>query len=255
MIGRWGAIDPSDGGKSGRYSLSAGWNGEDGNAKSRLFLYGLYYDLDLKSDFTFFLDDPVHGDQFEQQDARWQFGGKARQDWTHQLFGAGSDTAIGLDLRNDDIRNGLFHTERRTRLSTTAYAGTAETSVSAYLQNETRWTGWLRTIAGARADVFSFDVTSIAGAGGSGDVTAAQFSPKLGIALGPWAKTELYVNFGYGFHSNDARGVTDPADPATPACPGGGRRNRRPHRHHTGAANLAHRLAAEHPVGTDLGGR
>jgi hypothetical protein len=216
LISRWGAINPTDGGKTGRYSLSAVWDRDSGASSSHLLFYGLYYDLDLKSDFTFFLNDPVHGDQFEQQDARWQFGAKARQEWMHLLFGAESATTIGLDLRNDDIRNGLFHTERRVRLSTTTFASTGETSLSPYVQNVTHWTPWLRTIAGARADFFRFDTAAIAGSGGTGQVSASQFSPKLGVALGPWEKTELYVNFGYGFHSNDARGVVNPADPATP---------------------------------------
>lgn len=216
LISRWGAINPTDGGKSGRYSLSAAWNQDDGNSRSSLMFYGLYYDLDLKSDFTFFLNDPIHGDQFEQQDARWQFGAKARQDWAHRLFGLDSSTSMGLDIRNDDIRNGLFHTERKARLDITTFAGTQETSVSPYVQNVTHWTDWLRTIAGARADFFWFDTATIAGSGGSADVTASVFSPKFGLVLGPWADTELYANFGYGFHSNDARGVVDPADPATP---------------------------------------
>jgi len=215
LISRWGAINPTDGGKSGRYSLSAAWEQDDGDTASHLLFYGLYYDLDLESDFTFFLNDPVHGDQFEQQDARWQFGAKARQDWMHALFGADSASTIGLDLRNDDIRNGLFHTERRIRLDTTTFASTSETSLSPYIQNVTHWTPWLRTIAGARADFFWFDTTTIAGVGGTGQVSASQFSPKLGAVLGPWEKTELYVNFGYGFHSNDARGVVDTANPAT----------------------------------------
>jgi len=213
LISRWGAINPTDGGKSGRYSLSAAWEQDDGDTASHLLFYGLYYDLDLESDFTFFLNDPVHGDQFEQQDARWQFGAKARQDWMHALFGADSASTIGLDLRNDDIRNGLFHTERRIRLDTTTFASTSETSLSPYIQNVTHWTPWLRTIAGARADFFWFDTTTIAGV--TGQVSASQFSPKLGAVLGPWEKTELYVNFGYGFHSNDARGVVDTANPAT----------------------------------------
>jgi outer membrane receptor protein involved in Fe transport len=119
-------------------------------------------------------------------------------------------------LRNDDIRNGLFHTERRVRLDTTTFASTNETSLSPYVQNVTHWTPWLRTIAGARADLFWFDTATLAGSGGTGQVSASQFSPKLGIALGPWEKTELYANFGYGFHSNDARGVVDSARPATP---------------------------------------
>jgi len=214
LIDRWGAIDPTDGGKSGRYSLSGAWNRDSGDSASHLLFYGLYYDLDLKSDFTFFLRDPVHGDQFEQQDARWQFGARASQSWMHPLFGTDSATTIGLDIRNDDIRNGLFHTERRARLDVTSFAGTVENSASPYIQNVTHWTDWLRTVAGARADFFWFDVTSVTG--GAGHVAASQFSPKLGVVLGPWEKTELYVNFGYGFHSNDARGIVDAANPATP---------------------------------------
>jgi len=212
LIGRWGALDPTDGGKSGRYAMSAAWN----RADTHLLVYGLYYDLDLKSDFTYFLDDPVHGDQFEQQDARWQFGAKARHDWLHDLLGAKSTTTVGLDIRNDDIENGLFHTERRMRLSTTTLAHTLETSLSPYVQNETSWTRWLRTIAGARADAFWFDVSDKTGSGASGKVSAAQFSPKFSLVLGPWAQTELYLNYGYGFHSNDARGVVACCDPATP---------------------------------------
>lgn len=105
--------------------------------------------------------------------------------------------------------------ELSKRLSTTTLDSTVETSVSPYLQNETHWNDWLRTIAGLRADVFTFDVRDLLG-GASGNVTASQVSPKLAVVLGPWDKTELYVNAGYGFHSNDARGVVDAAAPATP---------------------------------------
>lgn len=216
LISRWGNINPTDGGKSGRYALSAAWNQDQGDSRSSLLFYALYYDLDLRSDFTFFLNDPVHGDQFEQLDARWQFGAKGRQDWSHRIFGLESTTSVGLDIRHDDIRNGLFHTERRARLDTITFAGTHETSISPYVQNVTHWTPWLRTGAGARADFFWFDTTTVAGSGGTGDVKADIFSPKLGVVLGPWANTELYANVGYGFHSNDARGVVNPTDPATP---------------------------------------
>ena len=44
--------------------------------------YGFYYDLDLFSDFTYFLTDPIKGDQFEQQDRRWVVGLDAR----HTIF-------------------------------------------------------------------------------------------------------------------------------------------------------------------------
>lgn len=211
-ISRFGNIDPTDGGKSGRYSLSAAWEDDD----TRIMFYGLYYDLSLFSNFTYFLDDPVNGDQFEQQDGRWRAGGKATQKWDHTLLGASSQTVAGLDLRHDDIRNGLFRNAARTRLSTTTLDSISQTSLSPWLQNETHWTPWLRTIAGVRSDIFFFDVTDRTGAGASGTVQADQVSPKLGVVLGPWEKTEFYFNAGYGFHSNDARGLFSPAGAVPP---------------------------------------
>jgi hypothetical protein len=210
-ISRWGAIDLSDGGKSGRYSLGADWHREDGNGKTQVTLYGLYYDLNLFSDFTYFLNDPVNGDQFEQQDARYVLGGAAKQSWSSES----TTSTIGLEVRSDDIRNGLFHTRQRQRLAADRFDHTAETSAGLYVQNQTRWTPWLRSIAGLRGDLYNFDVANIVG-GNSGKVQAAIFEPKAGLVFGPWASTEFYLNAGYGFHSNDARGVTGSAFPATP---------------------------------------
>ena len=215
LISRWGELDPSDGGKTGRYSLSGEWHQSDGNATTHVSLYGLYYDLDLFSDFTYFLDDPVHGDQFEQQDARFIFGGAADRTWSHALFGHDSETTLGLQVRKDDIRNGLFHTEKRARLSADVFDRITETSAGLYLENQTRWTPWLRTIAGLRGDLFGFDVGNAVG-GNSGNVTASMLEPKLGIVFGPWDETEFYLDGGFGFHSNDARGVVDKAGAATP---------------------------------------
>lgn len=211
-ISRFGNIDPTDGGKSGRYALSSVWEDDD----TRILFYGLYYDLSLFSNFTYFLDDSVNGDQFEQQDGRWRAGGKATQKWDHALLGAASQTVAGLDLRHDDIRNGLFRTSARTRLSTTTLDSISQTSLSPWLQNETHWTPWLRTIAGVRSDIFFFDVMDRTGGGASGTVQAEQISPKLGVVLGPWDKTEFYFNAGYGFHSNDARGLFAPAGAVPP---------------------------------------
>ncbi len=211
QISRWGEIDPSDGGKTGRYSLNADWRAQDGGAKTQISLYGLYYDLDLFSDFTYFLDDPVNGDQIEQQDARFVIGGAAEQSWVTD----DTTNTAGLQIRSDDIRNGLFHTKQRLRLSTDRFDRTAQTSASAYLQNETRWTAWLRSIVGLRGDLFGFDVTNIVG-GTSGNVQAGMLEPKAGLVFGPWAHSEIYLNAGYGFHSNDARGVVDNTAPATP---------------------------------------
>ena len=213
LISRWGEIDPSDGGTTGRYSLSGDWRRTDGGANQHVQVYGLYYDLDLFSDFTYFLNDPVHGDQIEQQDKRYVLGGEASQTW-QGLFAAGSDTTLGLQIRTDLIHNGLYHTQARAWLSDTTVNRIDETSLSPYLENQTRWSPWLRTIVGLRADAFWMDVHNIVG-GDSGHVAAQTLSPKINVVLGPWAKTELYFDYGQGFHSNDARGVVSTIDPAT----------------------------------------
>src|SRR5262249_12685482 len=79
-----------------------------------------------------------------------------------------------------------------------------------------RWSPLLRTQLGLRGDLYGFDVNSDNPLN-SGRESAALLSPKLGVALGPWGRTELYLNAGYGFHSNDGRGATIRFDPRSGA--------------------------------------
>jgi hypothetical protein len=215
LISRWGTIDPTDGGASSRYSLSAEWRRSVDGGRSHVSLYALYYDLDLFSNFTYFLEDPLHGDQIQQQDRRYVFGGESSQTWSHQLFGVNMETTVGLQLRSDLIHNGLFHTEARERLDVTTRDRVDETSLSPYVETKTRWAPRLRTVVGLRADAYWMNVHDLAG-GASDGISAQILSPKASVILGPWAGTELYLNYGQGFHSNDARGVVAQTAPATP---------------------------------------
>jgi len=108
----------------------------------------------------------------------------------------------------------LFQTLRRDRIGTTRNDEVHETSVGFYYQNQTQWHPKVRSVLGLREDVFVFDVNSDIAAN-SGNKTASIFSPKLNLIFGPWASTELYLNGGFGFHSNDARGTTITVDPKT----------------------------------------
>jgi outer membrane receptor protein involved in Fe transport len=211
-IGLYGTLDESTGGDSSRYSLQGEWHRQDERSATKVLLYGMYYDLDLFSNFTYFLDDPEQGDQFEQKDRRVHWGAKASHTFFGELFGLKSDTTLGIQFRQDNIRNGLYHTELRRRLETVRSDHTIETSLGAFLSNQTKWTKWFRTEAGVRADYYHFDVDSglSINDGKEDDVIA---SPKLSLIFGPWAKTELYLNGGFGFHSNDARGVITRLDP------------------------------------------
>jgi outer membrane receptor protein involved in Fe transport len=215
LIGRFGVLDRSDGGETSRYSGSVEWQRTRGNGVTKVSAYGLAYDLDLFSNFTYFLDDPINGDQFEQADHRFVTGGRV----THRRLGRWGGRAVqntfGLQVRRDDITNvGLYHTKARQRLDTVREDAVQQTSGALYVQNEVEWSPWLRTILGMRGDVYRFDVDAGDPANG-GTRTAGLGSPKASVILGPWRGTELYGNFGTGFHSNDARGATITRDPKT----------------------------------------
>jgi hypothetical protein len=214
-LDRFGTIDETDGGESDRYSLSLEWQRTRGNSATNITAYGIRYGLNLFSNFTFFLDDPDDGDQFHQADRRFVGGGRVAHRRLDRWGGRPVQNTFGAQVRHDDIGTvGLYHTRARARLSTVREDSVLQTSGAVYWQNEVEWGPWLRTLAGIRADGYRFRVD----AGdplNSGTERAGLLSPKGGAVIGPWKGTELYVNAGLGFHSNDARGATIVRDPAT----------------------------------------
>jgi hypothetical protein len=214
VLSRFDAVDPTDGGASHRYSLSGAWRSTGANGRSEVNAYLIRQQLDLYSNFTYFLDDPVNGDQFSQPDRRVTAGFKASHTWQTPRLGQSSETTVGLQVENDNIFNGLNNTAARRILSTTRRDHVVESSVGVYVENVTYWAEWFRTVAGLRADSYRFRVGSDNPLN-SGTASDAIASPKLALVFGPWAKTEYYVNFGTGFHSNDARGTTITVDPKT----------------------------------------
>jgi len=215
VIDRFGLVDSSDGGKTSRYSVAFDWQRSGAASVTRATAYGFHYDLNLFSNFTYFLDDPDNGDQFEQTDTRFVSGGRV----THRRLGAWSGRTVqqtfGAQVRNDDIGTvGLYHTNARTRLSTVREDDVRQTSGAVFYQNQYQWSPVIRTELGLRADLYHFRVTSNTPTN-SGAETDAIVSPKGGVAFGPFSGTELYANAGVGFHSNDARGATIRIDPGT----------------------------------------
>jgi hypothetical protein len=214
-ISRFGAIDPTTGGSSHRYSVDATWEQPLGGGALTATVYAVKYDLSLFSDFTYFLDDPIRGDQFEQRDDRWYYGTSGAWRRPLQLAGLLAKVEAGWDARQDRIEPvGLYHTVARTRVETTRQDDVVETSWAVYGQMDAWLTAWLRAIAGLRYDQFFFDVSS-SDPRNSGAAVAGRASPKVSAIFGPWLQTELFANFGYGFHSNDARGVTTRFDPGS----------------------------------------
>ncbi len=213
-IDRFGALDPSDGGAARRTSISGEWARSTANSSVRVSAYAIAQQLDLYSNFTYFLDDPVRGDQFSQPDRRVTTGLNASQMWRTSLLGKESETTFGFQLQNDHIFNALQSTLARKIISTTREDHIVETSAAVYAENATLWQDYFRTVAGVRADAYRFTVASSLAAN-SGSASQTKLSPKLNLIFGPWAKTEVYVNVGSGFHSNDARGTTISVDPKT----------------------------------------
>src|SRR5262245_35197633 len=224
LIDRFGSIDPTDGGQTYRYSVGGEWQHSSGNVLNKVQAYGLGYGLNLISNFTFFLDDPVHGDQVEQVDRRFVTGVRAFQKRQVRWGGHPVQNTFGVQFRNDDIGQvALYHTEERVRLAAKNDASAWVTSLGGYAENEVQWAPWLRTTAGLRVDGSRYDVTNRLDDRNSGVATAGIVSPKGGATFGPWHSTEVYVNAGTGFHSNSALGTTirfdgngDPAEAVTP---------------------------------------
>jgi len=239
LVGFFGTLNPTDGGHSQRYSLQTEWHRQSAHSATQVTAYGFYYDLDLFSDFTYYLTDPVRGDQFEQKDRRWVAGLAASHTIFSQWFGRRVQNTFGVQVRNDWINNGLYQAQDRVRVDKIdSDTGTilpaitqadrfTDTQVGLYAENTIQWTEKFRSVAALRGDVQNFDVTSLVIAANSGTATKALPSPKLSLIFGPWSNTEFYVQGGFSFHSNDGRGTTQTIEPVsgenpypnTPATP------------------------------------
>ncbi len=245
LTGYFGALNPTDGGHSQRYSLQAEWHRQTTNSISQIVAYGFYYDLDLFSDFTYYLNDPVKGDQFEQQDRRWVAGLDARHTISSRWFGREVTNTIGLQVRNDWVHNGLFRSQDRVRTDKVdllapypgepngylpAYADLnkfSDTLVGVYAENRIQWPKKFRSVLGFRGDVADYVVTSLTPdeqgvdfrTANSNSATKFLTSPSLSLVFGPWSQTDFYAQGGFGFHSNDARGATQTVQPISPDNP------------------------------------
>jgi outer membrane receptor protein involved in Fe transport len=218
-IGRFGSLSPNDGGITHRYSLSADWSASDTNGMSKLSAYVIDYGLNLFSAPSGFINGP-QGDQHEQTDRRTTSGALASRSWYLGPDMMDTEVTVGLQLRHDRIAEvGLFETVNRVRVNTVRQDHISESASGVFAQARSQWTPWLRSTLGLRYDRISADAVATGGQfnmGNGGSASAGQVSPKLGLVFGPFgdqAKTELYANWGYGYHSNDVRGATSLFNP------------------------------------------
>jgi outer membrane receptor protein involved in Fe transport len=258
VVGFFGALNPEDGGHSHRYSLQGEWHHRGANSETKIMAYGFYYDLNLWSDFTYYLVDPYKGDQFEQQDRRWVAGFDVRHTIFSEWFGHKVETTFGMQLRNDWIHNGLFRTEGRVPTSKTYYTANyldqpspldqiailpaatdlnkfTETIGSLWVSTKIQWASKFHSILGLRGDYGRGIITSFTNPTNPNypnDAYPANYnpnthqsvskflsSPKATLVFGPWAQTEFYVQGGFSYHTNDVRGSTQLYEPVSPDYP------------------------------------
>lgn len=212
IANRFDAIDPTDGGDAHRYSLSTRWRRTTESTATRIDAYVIDWQLNLFSNFTYFRDDPLNGDQFTQPDHRTTTGLNLSHEWQMSWAQFDSRNTVGLQVQNDNTFNGLMTTKARQTLATTRRDQIVEGSVGLFAKNATQWTDWFRSVVGLRGDYYRFKVDGDRPEN-AGVVTDSIVNPKLSLVFGPWARTEYYVNLGGGFHSNDARGTTITVDP------------------------------------------
>jgi outer membrane receptor protein involved in Fe transport len=211
LISEFGSIDPDVGGESSRYSLSGGWKGAAFGGDLDATAYYVDSSLQLYSDFTYFLDNPVDGDEFEQIDDRKVYGFDISQQWTVGR----SRWRAGAEGRFDDIgRVALLRTDGRRLVGTVRDDSVEEGSAGVFVANEFRFSDRWRSYVGVRRDQYRFDVDSSLAAN-SGNASDGITSYKGSLAYQPVDGFELYASYGTGFHSNDARGTTIAVDPVT----------------------------------------
>ncbi|MEE3142917.1 MAG: TonB-dependent receptor, partial [Pseudomonadota bacterium] len=211
LIDRFGFIDPDLGGDSYRYSLTGSF--ELNNWELNLYTSSYYMSLINKP--TYILNDPINGDEFEQEDERILLGGSLVNEVETEIFGLPVTRTIGADLRYDDVSElNLFYTVNRNRIGSLREDEAQQLSLGSFADLQFSLTDRLRASVGLRLDFYDFEVDALR-AQNSGSKNESLWQPKVNIAYGVNENLELYANYGEGFHSNDVRAAINTIDPAT----------------------------------------
>jgi TonB family protein len=218
-ISRWDSIDPSQGGASQRFMALASYRRRIDQGDMEVTVFTLHSNLQLfPNDGIAASFQPAgmqYGSQVEQDDTRTESGATFRLSKRYRVAGMEIRTTYGLQLRNDVIESQLHRTENRMRLDgmpgipgPITDSAINETELGAYAEVDWRPVRWLRFLLGAREDRVDVAVNNESATAVdqvSGYRGASQFSPKLTAIVSPWNQADLFVNYGRGFHSNDAR--------------------------------------------------
>jgi outer membrane cobalamin receptor len=220
-IDRFDAIDPSEGGSTQRHMAQVAFESAWKDSDFRAMAYLTRYRFTLYSNFTFFRDDPIHGDEIEQSDDRWTTGLDVRYRQRSRFHGIELTGTLGAQVRYDGIENALRHDQARVPLEDRVRADVSETSLGVFAQEEVKLGRFVRVIGGARADRIDVNVHDQLGSN-SGIAGATQLSPKWMAVISPTPELDFFADYGRGFHSNDARGAVLRENPARLITPSTG---------------------------------
>lgn len=219
LISVLGSLDDSLGGESSRTSISASWRAD----AFQLASYAVRYDLSLWSNFTYFLDVPNLGDQFQQVDERWIYGAYGELRDKFAVGALNLPYRFGIDVRLDDIDEvGLYRSRERARQGAVRRDAAEELSIGVFADVDIPLSESLKVVLGLRHDYFDFDVQplTLLNVNGvdlsqnQGRASESLWSGKASLSYTLNDQVELYAAVGQGFHSNDARGVISRVDPA-----------------------------------------
>jgi outer membrane receptor protein involved in Fe transport len=209
-LDRFAAADPDSGG-SARSGTVALYYRRDlaGGGVFQVDAFGSRSRLDLFSNFTFFLQDPLRGDEIQQHDSRLQEGMDVRWTRPHRIFDREGVIAAGGNVGAGQIRVGLSPSVSRRAVGISTLAHVGLTNAAAYVQETVSLRPELVLEAGLRYDAFGFDVDDLVAPSQSGRETAGRLQPKISLALTPFRSSSLalHLNYGRGIASQDARGV------------------------------------------------
>ncbi len=211
LIGRFGAIDDTEGGQTGRTNFVLDHNKNLGIGKSlHTMAFVSDYDFELYSSFTFFLEDPVNGDQIRQKENRILMGAKTVfQDNSAQLGELRFKYNAGIGFRYDNVDDmELSHTRNRQELlERLAYGDVDEVNTYGFAGAVFK-SGKFTLEPAVRLDYFKFDyLNKLSAVYDNQSDEKVAFSPKFNTIYSPTENTQIFLKTGIGFHSNDARVV------------------------------------------------
>jgi len=206
-INRYGSIDPTEGGKTGRTNVTLVHQLPFKNGYFKNQLYYSRYDFNLYSNFTFYLNDSLNGDQIQQGDHRNIFGYNSVLQLNGKLGQKNLTSQFGAGARYDNSIINLSHTIQRELLNDYVKGKLNQLNAWIYTDENLDLTKHLKLNTGVRLDVYNFDFNNQTYDTASGQVVKALASPKLNLFYTFNNQAQFFIRSGFGFHSNDARAV------------------------------------------------